>query len=75
MDTSTKQKTASKRALTPKECEVIYGLNVGTLANMRVKKVGPRYIKLGKKVLYLAEDIEGLMAEHIVLTRDQRCSR
>ncbi len=66
---------ASKRALTPKECTDIYGLNAGTLANMRVHKIGPRYVKLGKKVLYFAEDIEGWMAENIVLTRDQRCSR
>lgn len=72
MDTLRKQKSTSKKALTPQECESVYGLNAGTLANMRVHKIGPRYIKLGKKVLYFSEDIEKWLAENIVHTRDQR---
>lgn len=62
---------AIKKALTPKDCENIYGLNVGTLCNMRFHRVGPRYYKLGKKVLYKVEDIERYLSENVVLTRDQ----
>jgi len=62
---------AFKKTLTPKDCENIYGLNPGTLANMRFHKFGPRYYKLGKKVLYRVEDIEQWLNENVVLTRDQ----
>jgi len=60
-----------RKALTPKDCESIYGLNVGTLCNMRFNKIGPKYYKLGKKVLYRVDDIEKWLAENVVLTKDQ----
>ena len=63
--------TAIRKALTPKDCESIYGLNVGTLCNMRFHKIGPKYYKLGKKILYRVDDIEKWLAENVVLTRDQ----
>jgi hypothetical protein len=63
---------AFKKTLTPKDCENIYGLNPGTLANMRFHKIGPRYYKLGKKVLYRAEDIESWLARNVVLTNDDK---
>lgn len=58
-------------ALTPKDCEFIYGLNIGTLCNVRHRGEGPKYHKLGKKVLYRVEDIERWLNENVVLTRDQ----
>lgn len=61
---------AIKKALTPKDCEIIYGLNTGTLANLRFFKRGPRYYKLGKKILYRVEDIEAWLNSNIVLTLD-----
>lgn len=62
------------QALTPQDCREIYGLNPGTLANMRFQRIGPRYYKLGRKVLYKAEDIERWLNENVVLTRDQMSS-
>jgi len=59
------------KTLTPQQCREIYGLNPGTLANMRLNKVGPKYYKLGKKVLYRVEDIEQWLNKNVVLTRDQ----
>jgi len=63
---------AFKKTLTPKDCENIYGLNPGTLANMRFHKIGPRYYKLGKKVLYRVEDIESWLARNVVLTHNDK---
>lgn len=62
--------TNTRKALTPQDCRDIYGLNPGTLANMRFSKTGPRYYKLGKKVLYRVEDIEQWLNANVVLTRD-----
>ena len=66
--------TRNPKALTPQECREIYGLNPGTLANMRFHKICPRYYKLGRKVLYKAEDIERWLNENVVLTSDQLSS-
>lgn len=33
-------------------------MSPGTLRNWRIKNLGPRYIKSGKKVLYPAQEVE-----------------
>jgi hypothetical protein len=38
-----------------------------TLENMRWRKVGPPYIKIGGKVMYRREDIEVYERAHLVL--------
>jgi excisionase family DNA binding protein len=38
--------------LTPKETAERLRTSVGTLSNWRVQGAGPRFIKLGRKVLY-----------------------
>jgi hypothetical protein len=60
-----------KIALTPKEIQETYGLNIGTLGNMRFQKIGPKYYKLGRKIIYRVEDIENWISQNMVLTRDQ----
>jgi len=65
------EKTLKKKALNAKEVEGIYGLCRGTLANMRWRRVGPRYFKTGKrKVIYLVSDIEAWIAKGLVQTID-----
>ena len=44
--------------LTPKEAAERLRMTVGTLSNWRVQGVGPRFIKLGRKVLYPMVEIE-----------------
>ena len=44
--------------LTPKEAADRLRLTVGTLSNWRVSGGGPRYIKVGRKVLYPLAEIE-----------------
>ncbi len=41
---------------------------LGTLANLRSKKQGPKFFKVGKKVVYRPEDIEAWLFRNPVLT-------
>jgi predicted DNA-binding transcriptional regulator AlpA len=59
-----------KRTITPREAAEMYGLNLGTLANYRSKKQGPKYYRLGKKVLYLVEDLEHWIMSNPVMTME-----
>jgi len=59
--------------ITSKQVSERYNLNKGTLANMRCRKEGPPYIKMGKrKVLYRISDIEKYLTEGRVQTKDCR---
>lgn len=40
-------------------------VSAGTLANWRVQKKGPPYVKLGSKVLYPIEQLEAWEASHL----------
>ena len=44
--------------LTPKETAERLRLSQGTLSNWRVQGEGPRFIKLGRKVLYPLVEVE-----------------
>jgi hypothetical protein len=59
--------------LTPKDVvdrfPILAG-SVGTLANWRSDRIGPRFFKIGRKVAYRAEDIEAYLLKEPVLTRD-----
>ncbi len=64
------EKKMERRALSPEEAATMYGLNVGTLANLRHARRGPKFFKIGKKVVYFIEDIEAWIRQSPVLTRD-----
>ena len=60
-----------RRAMTPSDVEIAYSIPRGSLANMRWRRVGPRYFKTGKrKVIYLVSDIEAWIAKSPVQTID-----
>lgn len=44
--------------LTDKELAERWGMHKGSLANWRVQGIGPKFIKVGKKVLYAVSDVE-----------------
>lgn len=44
--------------LTPKETAERLRTTIGTLSNWRVRGDGPRFIKLGRKVLYPVAELE-----------------
>ncbi|MDU5248074.1 MAG: helix-turn-helix domain-containing protein [Varibaculum cambriense] len=41
-------------------------LRPGTLANQRSRGVGPRYYKLGRRVVYRVADLDAWLASHAV---------
>ena len=47
-----------------------FGFSKGTLANMRSKKLGPKYFKVNRKILYRFADVEKWIQTYPVLTRD-----
>jgi hypothetical protein len=57
-----------KKAGTPKEIAQTYGLNEGTLANLRCNKQGPKYFKQNRKVIYFFEDVEAWLKQNPCLT-------
>jgi hypothetical protein len=59
-------------SVSPEQAAELYGLKVGSLANMRCRKQGPRYYKVGKgkKVVYRVEDLERWLFEEPVMTLD-----
>lgn len=60
-----KQKTA-----TAKQISEIYGIPVGTLANLRYQKRGPKYYRVSRKVFYVLSDVENWIMRNPVLTSD-----
>lgn len=44
--------------LTDQQIEEMYGVNRKTLANWRVKGLGPSFVKIGAAVRYRAEDVQ-----------------
>lgn len=63
-------KNNEARAATPEQISRIYGIATGTLANMRAKKTGAKYYKVGRKVLYFYEDFENWVKSSPVHTKD-----
>ena len=59
-----------KRSATPQEINEIYGLDVGTLANLRSKRRGPKFFKVGRRVYYFLADVEAWLRRCPVLTSD-----
>jgi hypothetical protein len=62
------------RALSPKDVLERYPALgcAGSLANMRCHKRGPKFFKIGRKVVYRTEDIENYLFQNPVLTVDSR---
>lgn len=61
-------KNLSRRALTPDQVAEVYSIPRGSLANWRCKKIGPKYFRVGRKVLYLIEDVETFITGTPVMT-------
>jgi len=61
-----------KKCLSPADVVRIYpGIGaLGTLANLRCQKRGPKFFKINRKVVYRPEDIEAFLFQNPVLTID-----
>lgn len=63
-------KPLPKITASPEEICSMFGLNPGSLANMRSKRQGPKFYKIGRKVLYRPAEVERWITETPVLTTD-----
>jgi hypothetical protein len=59
-----------RRAVTPEQAAAIYGLNLGTLGNLRSKRVGPRFYRQGRRIFYRVDDLETWLFSEPVMTKD-----
>jgi len=51
-------KKIEREAFTPSDVAYMFQMSEGTLANMRCRRTGPRFYKVGRKVLYFKPDLE-----------------
>ena len=60
------------KALSPKDVIQHYPVMgcVGSLANLRCQKRGPKYYTINRKIVYRPEDIEAFLFSNPVLTKD-----
>ena len=64
------QKKQEKVALSAKQVEQVYSIPIGSLANMRWRREGPKFYKVNRRVVYFAADIEDWLTRFPVLTTD-----
>jgi len=60
----------AKNVISPREASQLFSISEGTLANLRCLKRGPRYYRVGRKVLYSIADFEAWLFQNPVLTTD-----
>jgi hypothetical protein len=60
-----------KRALTPDEISLVYGIRKTTLTRLRAEGSGPRYCRIdGTMVAYFPRDVERWLKKNLVLPKD-----
>jgi hypothetical protein len=64
------KKGLEARMVSPNEAALIFSVSLGTLGNWRSAKRGPRFFKVGHKVLYKLADLEDFFTANPVLTFD-----
>jgi hypothetical protein len=60
--------------LTEKQVETKYGgvFRVKTLQNWRALRIGPRFVRVGRRVFYPSDEIERYLARNLVQTNGSR---
>jgi len=56
----------NSRVLLSKDAARLVGLSESTLAKLRLNGNGPKYCKLGRRVVYRPEDLEAWLESHTV---------
>ena len=59
-----------RKVVTPEVLASIYGLNLGTLGNLRSKRQGPKFYRQGRRIYYKVEDVEAWLFSEPVQTVD-----
>ena len=61
------KKVFQARMVSTIEAAELFSVSTGTLQNWRSLKVGPRYFKMGRKILYKLDDLEAFFMSTPVL--------
>jgi len=56
--------------LTARQAAQMFSISAGTLGNWRTQKRGPKFYRVGKKVLYHVSDLERWLMQEPVETSD-----
>lgn len=64
------ERLKKREYLTAEEVELVYGLKATTLANKRMKAMGPEYVKDGEKILYKQQAVKNYLSKRTVKTVD-----
>jgi len=59
-----------KKMLSPSLAAELYSVSPGTLSNWRSQKKGPRFFRVGAKILYLVTDLDSFFTSEPVVTCD-----
>ena len=59
-----------RKSVTPEQAASIYGLNLGTLGNLRSKRQGARFYRQGRRIHYKIDDLEAWLYREPVMTVD-----
>ena len=70
-----KQAIVTRVAITAEEAEVAYSIPRGTLANLRCRREGPVFFKVGSRCYYKVAGFEEWFFSKRVLTKDAVSSR
>jgi hypothetical protein len=60
-----------KIGLSRQEAAIALGTTPGVLGNWAVQRKGPRFFRIGRRCLYLPEDLRAFATANPVLTMDQ----
>lgn len=66
--------TQARDRLTVKDAAEHVGLSASTLNKMRVEGRGPRYMRLGNRVIYRRQDLDAYLERSVVETTDSRAA-
>jgi hypothetical protein len=66
------QKESHKKMVSPNEAANLFSISPGTLGNWRSAKRGPRFFKVGSKVLYRVEDLEKYFTSNPFFPAEER---
>ena len=64
----------SKKVIATKEAAHYVGLGKSTLDKARLTGRGPRFIKIGRRVLYHPEDLDLWLNQHRHTSTSERCA-
>ena len=66
------EKDFSKKMISPREAALLFSISPGTLGNWRTARKGPRFFKVGHKILYRVDDLEKYFTSNPFSTCDSR---